>query len=107
MTSARRFPPPWRAEKTPGGYVVRDASGQASAHILRESDDGRGYAGEDYRAVLTSAQEQAEPAAVSVSWQDLGFLIPVGGRSRPSPSGRGRLRFLSFDRSPPATTADN
>jgi len=97
----------WRAEKTPGGYVVRDASGQASAHILRESDDGRGYAGEDYRAVLTSAQEQAEPAAVSVSRQDLGFLIPVGGRSRPSPSGRGRLRFLSFDRSPPATTADN
>jgi hypothetical protein len=26
---ARRFPPPWRAEKIPGGYVVRDAKGQA------------------------------------------------------------------------------
>jgi hypothetical protein len=25
---ARRFPPPWRAEKMPGGYVVRDANGQ-------------------------------------------------------------------------------
>jgi len=21
----RRFPPPWRADKMPGGYVVRDA----------------------------------------------------------------------------------
>jgi len=31
MTSARRFPSPWHAEKTPGGYVVRDASGQALA----------------------------------------------------------------------------
>jgi len=32
MTS-RRFPAPWRADKIPGGYVVRDASGQALAYI--------------------------------------------------------------------------
>jgi hypothetical protein len=25
----RRFPAPWRADKMPGGYVVRDATGQA------------------------------------------------------------------------------
>jgi hypothetical protein len=25
----RRFPAPWRADKMPGGYVVRDANGQA------------------------------------------------------------------------------
>jgi hypothetical protein len=25
----RRFPAPWRADKIPGGYVVRDANGQA------------------------------------------------------------------------------
>jgi hypothetical protein len=31
MVSARRFPPPWRADKMPGGYVVRDANGQALA----------------------------------------------------------------------------
>jgi hypothetical protein len=24
-TTTRRFPPPWRAEKMPGGYVVRHA----------------------------------------------------------------------------------
>jgi hypothetical protein len=30
MTS-RRFPGPWRADPMPGGYVVRDANGQALA----------------------------------------------------------------------------
>ena len=30
----RRFPPPWRADKIPGGgYVVRDANGQKLAYI--------------------------------------------------------------------------
>ena len=32
MTS-RRFPAPWRADKIPGGYVVRDANGQALTYI--------------------------------------------------------------------------
>jgi hypothetical protein len=36
---ARRFPPPWRADKMPGGYVVRDANGQALVYInSRESE---------------------------------------------------------------------
>jgi hypothetical protein len=29
----RRFPPPWRADKIPGGYVVLDATGQALAYL--------------------------------------------------------------------------
>jgi hypothetical protein len=29
--TTRRFPPPWTAEKMPGGYVVRDANGQGLA----------------------------------------------------------------------------
>ena len=30
----RRFPPPWRADKIPGGgYVVQDANGQKLAYI--------------------------------------------------------------------------
>jgi hypothetical protein len=34
----RRFPPPWKAERLPGGYVVRDATGQALAYVYaRES----------------------------------------------------------------------
>ena len=36
---SRRFPPPWRADKIPGGYVVRDANGQSLAYIYsRESE---------------------------------------------------------------------
>jgi hypothetical protein len=27
------LPSPWHAEKTPGGYVVRDANGQALAYL--------------------------------------------------------------------------
>jgi hypothetical protein len=33
MTEHRRFPVPWRADKMPGGYVVRDANGQALAYL--------------------------------------------------------------------------
>ena len=33
MPDPRRFPAPWRSEKMPGGYVVRDANGQALAHV--------------------------------------------------------------------------
>ena len=37
---ARRFPPPWQADKIPGGYVVRDANGQALAYIYsRDNED--------------------------------------------------------------------
>jgi K+/H+ antiporter YhaU regulatory subunit KhtT len=36
---SRRFPPPWRADKIPGGDVVRDANGQAIAYLYcREVD---------------------------------------------------------------------
>jgi hypothetical protein len=38
MTS-RRFPPPWRVDTIPGGYVVRDASGQSIAYVYsRETE---------------------------------------------------------------------
>jgi hypothetical protein len=30
---SRRLPAPWRADTIPGGYVVRDATGQALAFI--------------------------------------------------------------------------
>jgi hypothetical protein len=37
--SSRRFPPPWHANPMLGGYVVRDASGQALAFIYsRETE---------------------------------------------------------------------
>jgi hypothetical protein len=35
---SRRFPAPWRAVKVPGGYVVRDANGQALAYVYSRND---------------------------------------------------------------------
>jgi hypothetical protein len=36
---SRRFPPPWRADTIPGGYVVRDAGGQSIAYVYsRETE---------------------------------------------------------------------
>jgi hypothetical protein len=36
----RRFPPPWHADPMPGGYVVRDANGQALAYLYsRDNED--------------------------------------------------------------------
>jgi hypothetical protein len=38
---SRRFPTPWRAEPILGGYVVRDANGQALAYVYFEDEPGR------------------------------------------------------------------
>jgi hypothetical protein len=35
----RRFPSPWRADTMPGGYVVRDANGQALAYIYSRDNE--------------------------------------------------------------------
>jgi hypothetical protein len=36
---SRRFAAPWREEKVAGGYVVRDANGQALVHIFAHSNE--------------------------------------------------------------------
>jgi len=37
--TARRLPAPWRVEKIPGGYVVRDANGQALAYVYSRASE--------------------------------------------------------------------
>jgi hypothetical protein len=37
--SSRYFPAPWRADKTAGGYVVRDANNQALAYIYFRANE--------------------------------------------------------------------
>lgn len=37
--TSRHFPPPWRAEKMAGGYVVRDANDQALAYIYSRENE--------------------------------------------------------------------
>jgi hypothetical protein len=39
MAEGRRFPAPWRAEKIAGGYVVRDANGQALAYLYSRENE--------------------------------------------------------------------
>ena len=36
---SRRFPPPSRADRIPGGYVVRDANGQELAYIYSRENE--------------------------------------------------------------------
>jgi hypothetical protein len=36
---SRRFPPPWRADRIPGGYVVRDDNGQAIAYLYARANE--------------------------------------------------------------------
>jgi hypothetical protein len=36
---SRRFPASWREEKIAGGYVVRDANGQALVHIYARATE--------------------------------------------------------------------
>ena len=53
--TTRRFPPPWRADKIPGGYVVRDANGQALAYIYsRENAVRRGSIKKENRTALVA-----------------------------------------------------
>ena len=35
----RRFPPPWRADRIPGGNVVRDDNGQELAYIYSRANE--------------------------------------------------------------------
>jgi hypothetical protein len=37
--TTRRLPAPWHAEKMPGGYVVRDANGQALAYVYSRATE--------------------------------------------------------------------
>jgi len=60
MTS-RRFPPPWSADKIPGGYVVRDANGQALAYIYsRDNED-------EARQAKVLTKDEARRIAVNIA----------------------------------------
>jgi hypothetical protein len=54
----RRFPPPWRADKTPHGYVVRDANGQELAYLY-----SRDNAAEARQAKVLTSDEARRIAA--------------------------------------------
>ena len=58
---SHRFPPPWRADKIPGGYVVRDANEQAIAYIYSRENEA-----EALQAKVLTADE-ARRIAVNIA----------------------------------------
>ena len=59
--TTRRFPPPWRADRIPGGYVVRDASGQSIAYIYsRENED-------EARQAKVLTKDEARRVAINIA----------------------------------------
>ena len=37
MTEPRRFPTPWKVEKIPGGFIVKDANGVSLAYVYSDN----------------------------------------------------------------------
>jgi hypothetical protein len=59
--AARRFPAPWRPDKISGGYVVRDANGQAMAFVyIRDNTD-------EARQAKVLTKDEARRIAVNIA----------------------------------------
>jgi hypothetical protein len=56
---SRRFPPPWRADKMPGGYAGRDANGQALVYVYSRATET-----EAMQAKVLTADETRRIAAL-------------------------------------------
>jgi hypothetical protein len=64
--ATRRFPPPWRADRIPGGYVVRDANGQAIAYIYSRENEAEARQAK----VLTADGARRNAASTATSESD-------------------------------------
>jgi hypothetical protein len=79
--SSRRFPAPWRADKVAGGYVVRDANGQALAYLYSrdnptEAVQAKMLTADEARRIAVNVARLRQSGSVFVS-----HAYPV----RPSP----------------------
>ena len=57
----RRFPAPWRADKIPGGYVVRDANQQALAYVYARATTA------DAMEAKVLTQDEARRIAINIA----------------------------------------
>jgi hypothetical protein len=65
MTSPRRFPVPWQAEQTPGGFKVLDASGHALVYVYAretraEADMAKGLTFDEARRIAVNVAKLPE-----------------------------------------------
>jgi hypothetical protein len=58
---AGRFRPPWHADPTPGGYVVRDAKGQALTYVYSRDNDA------EARQAKMLTKDEARRIAVNIA----------------------------------------
>jgi hypothetical protein len=54
-------PPPWHADPMPGGYVVRDANGQALAYLYSRDNDA------EARQAKVLTKDEARRIAVNIA----------------------------------------
>jgi hypothetical protein len=59
--TTRRLPAPWKAEKIPGGFVVRDANGQSLAWVYSRATESEAMQAK----VLT--EDEARRVAVNIA----------------------------------------
>jgi hypothetical protein len=58
---SRRFPPPWRVDRTPHGYVVRDANGQELAYIYSRETEA------EARQAKVLTKDEARRIAINIA----------------------------------------
>jgi hypothetical protein len=59
--TARCFSPPWHADPMPGGYVVRDANGQALVYLYSRDNDA------EPRQAKVLTKDEARRIAVNIA----------------------------------------
>jgi hypothetical protein len=57
----RHLPPPWKAEKIPGGFVIRDANGQALAYVYSRPTES------DAMQAKVLTEDEARRVAVNIA----------------------------------------
>jgi hypothetical protein len=73
----RRLPAPWRVEKIPGGYVVRDANNQALAYVYSRATEAEAMQAK----VLTEDEARRVAANIARLPELLGRGADRAGRS--------------------------
>jgi hypothetical protein len=61
MTPPRRFPTPWHADKLLGGYVIRDANGQALAYVYSRDNEA------EARQAKVLTKDEARRIAINIA----------------------------------------